>query len=88
MSKEIPKEISQNERNKMIVYINDNIQELKLNFRKEILQIILCSNINHSKVLEKGSGTQIKFIDIDDSLLKIIYNNIFNKIEKAPELEL
>jgi len=78
--------IPQDDINKYIIYINDNIQELKLNFRKEILQIILCSNINHSKILEKGSGTQIKYSDIDGSLLKIIYNNIYNKIEKSPEL--
>jgi len=78
-------EITTEEMNRYIIYINDNIQELKLNFRKEILQIILCSNIDQKKVLEKGSGTQIKYSDIDGSLLKIIYNNIYNKMEKGNE---
>ena len=80
--------ILQDERNKMIIYINDNIQELKLNHRKEILQILLCSNIDQKKILEKGSGTQIKFSDIDSSLLKVVYNNIYMKIEKSSNLEL
>lgn len=80
--------ISQDKLNKMIIYINDNIQELKLNHRKEILQILLCSNIDTKKILEKGSGTQIKFADIDPSLLKVIYNNIYNKIEKTSDVEL
>lgn len=81
-------EISQDEKNKMIIYVNDNIQELKLNHRKEILQILLCSNIDQKKILEKGSGTQIKFVDIEPSLLKVIYNNIYMKIEKSADLEL
>ena len=81
-------EITKSDIKKFIVYINDNIQELKLNHRKEILQILLCSNIDQNKILEKGSGTQIKFSDIDSSLLKIIYNNIYNKIENVTDKEL
>jgi hypothetical protein len=81
-------ELSKKEINKFIIYINDNIQELKLNHRKEILQILLCSNIEQNKILEKGSGTQIKFADIDSNLLKIIYNNIYNKIENITDQEL
>lgn len=78
-------DLNQEEVKKHIIYINDNIQELKLNHRKEILQILLC-NINPNKIIEKGLGTQIKFSDIDPNLLKIIYNNIYNKIEKSSEL--
>lgn len=81
-------EISKVDIKKFIVFINDNIQELKLNHRKEILQILLCSNIDQKLILEKGNGTQIKFADIDPSLLKIIYNNIYNKIENVTDLEL
>jgi len=71
---------------KYINYINDNINELKLSFRKEILQIILYSNIDDDKVVEKGSGTQIKFSDIDPILLKNIYNFIFKKIELSTDI--
>lgn len=71
---------------KYISYINDNINELKLSFRKEILQIILYSNIDDDKVVEKGSGTQIKFSDIDAILLKNIYNYIHRKIELSSDI--
>lgn len=71
---------------KYINYINDNINELKLSFRKEILQIILYSNIDDDKVVEKGSGTQIKFSDIDPILLKNIYNFIYKKIELSTDI--
>ena len=71
---------------KYISYINDNINELKLSFRKEILQIILYSNIDDDKIVEKGSGTQIKFSDIDPILLKNIYNYIYKKIELSTDI--
>lgn len=71
---------------KYINYINDNINELKLSFRKEILQIILYSNIDDDKVVEKGSGTQIKFSDIDPILLRNIYNFIYKKIELSTDI--
>ncbi len=69
------------ERKKFILYINENINELTLNFRKEILQMILCSDIDPTKIVEKGSGTQIKYENIEIELLKNIYNYIYNKIE-------
>jgi hypothetical protein len=71
---------------KYINYINDNVNELKLSFRKEILQIILYSNIEEEKVVEKGSGTQIKFSDIDPILLKNVYNFIYKKIELSSDI--
>ena len=71
---------------KYITYIHDNINELKLSFRKEILQIILYSNIDDDKVVEKGSGTQIKFSDIDSILLKNVYNYIYKKIELSSDI--
>ena len=72
--------------NKYISYIHDNINELKLSFRKEILQIIRNSNIDDEKIVEKGSGTQIKFSDIDPVLLKIVYNYIYKKIELSSDI--
>lgn len=73
--------MSNDERNKYIVYINENINELTFNFRKEVLQMILYSSIDESKIIEKGSGTQLKYANIDSALLKSIYNYIYNKIE-------
>lgn len=72
--------------NKYVTYIYDNINELKLSFRKEILQIILYSSIEDEKIVEKGSGTQIKFSDIDPILLKNVYNYIYKKIELSSDI--
>ena len=78
--------MQESERNKYIIYINDNINELKFAFRKEILQIILYSNIEESKVVEKGSGTAIKYAHLDSTLLKTIYNFILKKLEILSEI--
>lgn len=75
-----------NEIDKYIVYINDNINELRLNFRIEVLQMILYSNIDDEKIVEKGSGCSIKFADLDQSLIKNIYNFIYKKIELSTDL--
>ncbi len=73
--------LTENDKNKYILYICDNINELKLNNRREILQMIMYANIDSDKIIEKGNGTQIKFADISDILLKNIYNYINNKYE-------
>ena len=67
------------DRCKYINYINDNINELKINFRKEVLQMIKYSDILDDKIVEKGNGSQVKYSDIDNNLLKSIYNFIQNK---------
>lgn len=74
------------ERNMYIMYIHNNIDELKISFRTEILQIILYSAIAEDKIVEKGSGTQVKYSDLDISLLKNIYNFISKKIELSTDI--
>jgi hypothetical protein len=64
-----------------IRFICENINDLRKNFRKEILQIMLGSQIPESKIYEKGGGTQIKIIDIPNELINTIYNYIGKKIE-------
>lgn len=73
--------ISKQNINRFILYINDNINELKLNHRKEVLQMIIGADIDDDKIVEKGNGTQIKFSDINVDLLKNIYNFVYNKLE-------
>lgn len=73
------------ENNKHIIYINDNINELKPNYRKEILQMIIYSNTDYDKIVDKGNGSQVKFADIDPLLIKSIYNFIYKKME-SPEI--
>ncbi len=67
--------------NQYILYISDNVNELKLNYRKDVLQMIIGSEIDDDKIVEKGNGTQIKFSDMSPELLQSIYNFIYNKLE-------
>lgn len=68
-------------REKYIIFIYDHINELKPKFRKEILQMILCS-ISEDKVEEKNKkGTFIKFDHLNDQILLNINNYISNKLE-------
>lgn len=75
--------LSKQKINQYILYINDNINELKINYRKDVLQIILGSDIDDDKIVEKGNGTQIKFSDIEPTLLQNIYNFIYTKLENT-----
>jgi hypothetical protein len=73
--------LNQETRNNYIIYISDHVNELKPKYRKELLQIIICSSIPDKQIIEKGSGTQIKFSSINDTILNTIYNFIYNKLE-------
>ncbi len=73
--------ITKQELHKCILYINDNVNELKISCRKIVLQMIMGSDIEDEKIVEKGNGTQIKFSDIEASLLRSIYNYIYNNLE-------
>jgi hypothetical protein len=75
--------LSKQKINQYILYISDNINELKINHRKEVLQMIIGSEIEDDKIVEKGNGTQIKFVDIDMQLLQNIYNFLYNKLENT-----
>ena len=61
------------------LFIFDNINELPLEGRREILQIIYNSQFR-SKITEKGSGVQIKISDLNQVIFDKIYKTIYNKI--------
>lgn len=69
-----------------IRYICENINDLRRNFRREILQIMMGSQIPESKIYEKGGGTQIKIVDIPVELINTIYNYIQKKMECRGEI--
>lgn len=48
--------------------------------------MILYSNIDDEKVVEKGNGTQVKFSDMDPILLKNLYNYVLKKIELSVDI--
>lgn len=67
-------------------FICENINELRRTFRREILQIMLGSQIPETKIYEKGGGTQIKVSDIPKELINTIYNYVNKKLEFSDEI--
>lgn len=67
--------------NELISYISENVNELKHKDRVEVMQMILSSQIEKTKITEKGAGTQIKFVDIPKPVIYKLHNFIKNKIE-------
>lgn len=68
-----------------ITYICDHVNELKKAYRIEVLQHILGSSIQRSKIKEKGCGTQVKVDDIPKDLILVLYNFIKIKIKSQEE---
>lgn len=69
----------------MIMYIKQRVNDLTDNERKEIYQIIGSSDIDDSKVQEKGDGILIKFKDIPQSVIKSMYVYMVKKISEKQE---
>jgi hypothetical protein len=67
-------------------YIVEHIMELKINERKDLLQMIIGGMEDMNKIVEKGNGTQIKFADMSPELIKSIYNYVHNKVENKADL--
>jgi hypothetical protein len=68
-----------------VAYIKQNISELSLDDYIGVLHILLNSNIDDSKIQEKGGGTQVKFKDIDEATIGYIYTYIHDRITKKIE---
>lgn len=72
----------------IIIFIKKHINELSINERKDILQMIVNSPIEDNKIQTKGNGTQIKFCDIPKNTIMSIYGYIQNKLSnKLNELQ-
>jgi hypothetical protein len=70
-----------------ILFIKRNINEMITEELRDILQIIMNSNIDDKKIQEKGGGTQIKFKDIPIPVINDIFDYISKKIkEKVDKL--
>jgi len=61
-------------RNQQIIYIVDNVNELQKKDRIEVLFMI-----KKSFVVEKNTGSQILFKNINDDILKKIYEFVKSK---------
>lgn len=62
-----------------IVFITDNINEIMIQSRREILQLIYNSPAR-SKLKEKGGGTQIKLSELPQELIEKIHTIIQKKL--------
>ncbi len=60
-------------------FIFDNINDLPIEDRKYILQILYNSQYR-SKLIEKGNGIQIKINDLSQAMIDKIYIAIVNKL--------
>lgn len=67
--------------NEQKLYIYNNINEIDIDVRKELLQIIYNSDVK-DKIVEKGNGVQIKFDDINNSIISTLYNILKKKIKE------
>jgi len=65
----------------MINYIKHHCSDLSLDEKQSILQMIINSNIPDKKIQTKGGGTQIKFSDIPNNIINMIYNYIETRIK-------
>jgi hypothetical protein len=69
----------------MITYIKQKVGDLNVNERKDILQMLINSGIEDSRIHSKGRGTQIKFMDIPTDMIVSIYKFIQVKINEKME---
>jgi hypothetical protein len=60
-------------------FICDTINDLTVQFRKDILQMIYNSQYRN-KLKEKGNGTQIKLSDLPPQLIDKIYTFMIQKL--------
>jgi len=64
----------------MAKYIKHYVGDLSQAERHDILQMIVNSSIDDSKIQTKGDGTQIRIADIPKSTINMIYNYIQTKL--------
>jgi hypothetical protein len=63
------------------IFIYENINDIDIEVKKELLQIIYNSDTKN-KIIEKGNGVQIKFDDIDVSVIITLYDILKKKIKE------
>ena len=69
----------------MITYIKHYSNEMSVEERLDILQMIVSSPIPDNKIQTKGNGSSVRFSDIPKSCLVMIFNYIKRKIEEKKE---
>jgi hypothetical protein len=81
----IPKQISKNH---MIDYVKHHVGDLSIDERRDVIQMLINSSIPDRKIQTKGDGTQVKFRDIPETVVSMIYNYIDTRVSnKKNELQ-
>lgn len=76
----VEQKISIDERDNLICYIDEHIDEIAYNDRRDILSMLKMNISDTKKFKHKGDGTQLLYKDISNDLLIWIYNRIFSKL--------
>ena len=63
-----------------VSFIQNIVESLSIDERKEILQMIINSSIDDKKIQTKGNGTQIPFKYISESVIDNIYMYINQRL--------
>lgn len=79
MSIELDRKINITDRDNLVIYICERIDEMSYDDRRDILSM-LKMNIDSNKFKSKGDGTQLATKDISNDLVIWIYNRIYSKI--------
>ena len=83
MSLSVDKKLSLEERDILICYIDEHIDELPYNDRRDILSMLKMNITDASKFKHKGDGTQIFYKEISNDILIWIYNRVYSKTDEA-----
>jgi hypothetical protein len=69
----------------MITYIKHHVGDLSIEERRGIIQMLVNSSIPTRKIQTKGNGTQIKFRDIPETVVSMIYNYIDTRVSNKKD---
>ena len=70
----------------MILAICKHVNYLQLEERQHIYKLIVeNSEIPDDKIIEKGTGIEIKFKHLSEHIIRVIYNYVESKINKSKE---
>ncbi len=62
------------------IFIYNNLNQLSLQERKNVLQIIISSGTEENKIITKNNGVLVKGNDLSENCIKQIYTYIENCI--------
>jgi hypothetical protein len=79
MTISLEQKLSLEERDNIISYIDEHIDEITFNDKRDILSMLRMNISDTKKFKHKGTGTQIAYKDISNDLLIWIYNKIYSK---------